>query len=74
MKIRNSAQKHSKEKQGGWVGEVGKRHKMMTWRVPYNHNFYLLLCNGLAQVLKISSTEGSASSIFKVAWGLQKSK
>ena len=30
MKIRNSAQKHSKEKQGGWVGEVGKRHKMMT--------------------------------------------
>ena len=29
MKIRNSAQKHSKEKTG-WVGEVGKRHKMMT--------------------------------------------
>ena len=29
MKIRNSAQKHSKEKTG-WVGEVGKHHKMMT--------------------------------------------
>ena len=72
MKIWNSAQKHSQQKQGEWVR--CESHKMISWRVRYNHNFYLLLCNGMAQILNLTLAEGPASCVFKVAWDLQKSK